>query len=292
MTDPTVEALPVARSTLGESPLWDYRRGVLWWVDVRSPCIHGLEVATGAVRSFRTPEVVAAVALRRGGGLVACMVSGLWAVDPDTGAATRLAPRDDGHAGNRLNDTKVDAKGRLWTSTMWDFARERTGALYRVDADLVFRRMHGPVRVPNAISFAPDGRTLHFTDTAEGDILAFDLDMETGALGPPRVLAPADVAPGHPDGATVDAEGYLWNARFGVGQVIRLAPDGRLDRTVRLPATQVTACAFGGPDLSTLYVTTGTQGLTPDGLRTQVTAGALFAVDVGVRGRKEPEFHG
>lgn len=153
---------PVAAplSTLGEAPLWDHRRGVLWWVDVRSPCLHGLEVASGAVRSIRMPEVIAALALRRGGGLLLCLRSGLWSFDPDGEAMAPLARRPDSEAGNRLNDTKVDAKGRLWTSTMWDFARQRTGALYRVDGDLAFHRMLGPVLIPNAICFSPGRRYL------------------------------------------------------------------------------------------------------------------------------------
>jgi sugar lactone lactonase YvrE len=290
----TREPQPVAGplSTLGEGVLWDHRRDVLWWVDVRSPAVHGLDWATGAVRSFQMPEVVAALVLRRGGGLLACLRSGLWSLDPDTGAVAPFLNRPDDRAGSRLNDTTVDARGRIWTTTMWDFAREKTGRVYRIDAHRSVTDVRGPYWITNGLCFAPDRRTMYFSDTVEGRIIAFPFDLETGSLGEPRLFAGPDAAPGHPDGSTIDAEGYLWSARFGAGAVARFSPDGRLDKVVEVPATQVTSCGFGGRNLDTLYVATGTQGLAQERLKSQIHAGALFAVPLDVPGLPENEYVG
>ena len=133
---------------------------------------------------------------------------------------------------------------------------------------------------------------MYFTDTADGRILAYDYDREAGLPGAPRVLVDPDGAPGHPDGSTVDETGCLWNARYAGGCVARFRPDGRLDRVIELPASQVTCCAFGGPALDTLFITTATQNLGAEARAKEPLAGGLFAVDVGVKGVAEPRFAG
>ena len=191
-------------------------------------------------------------------------------------------------AAMRLNDAKADAAGALWFGTMRDFGADDAGGLWRLAPGGVPERMRESVRVPNAIAFAADG-SLFFCDTRAGTIERAPPGGRPLAWSP---FAAADVAPGAPDGATVDAEGFLWNARWGGGALARITPDGTLDRLVALPVTNPTSCAFGGPGLATLYVTTARQGLSPEALAAEPLAGALLALDVGVAGLPEPAFAG
>ncbi len=133
---------------------------------------------------------------------------------------------------------------------------------------------------------------MYFTEPAVARIDAYAFDVGTGSLGASRVLAEPGAAPGRPDGSTVDEAGCLWNARYGGSAIVRFAPDGRVDRIVTLPVSQVTSCAFGGPGLDTLFVTTATQRLTPEQRAREPLAGGLFALSAGVRGLPEPRFAG
>lgn len=281
-----------ARFGLSESPVWSAREQRLYWIDVRAPELWRLDPVTGATESWRLPEVVGAVMLRAAGGVVLGLKSGLFLFDPDTQALGSLLPVDEGYPENRLNDSKCDRQGRLWFSTMWDFAKQTSGSLYRLSAALELETVRTQVTVPNAVAFSPEGDTIYFTDTRKPWIEAAPLDVATGAVGAWRNLAGSEGVPGLADGATVDAEGYLWNARFGAGLLARFAPDGRLDRLVSIPAAQPTSCAFGGAGLDTLYVTTANRGMSEADLEANPLAGAILAVDVGVRGIAEPEFAG
>lgn len=145
------------------------------------------------------------------------------------------------------------------------------------------------VRIANSIAFSPDGCRMYFADTPEKRIRIYDYDLDAGVLSGERVFVTVE-GPGFPDGSTVDADGCLWNAEWGGGRVIRYAPDGRVDRVLLLPASQVTCCAFGGSGLDRLYVTTARTGLERSALASQPHAGALFAFDVGVRGLVDAPF--
>lgn len=284
--------MSLLRDILGESPVWCSRERRLLWVDVRAPALRRLNPESGDVESWPLPEVTAAVLLRESGGVILALKSGLHAFDPGTAQLSSLLPIHEGHAENRLNDAKCDRRGRIWFSTMWDFGRRATGALYRLQPDLTVDKVRSDVTIPNAIAFAPDDRTIYFADTPTRRLEAAAFDVRSGEVGPWRVLADESAAPGKPDGATVDAEGFVWNARFGGGCLARFAPDGRLDRLVPLPVSQPTSCAFGGADLATLYVTTATQALDAATLGRQPLAGHVLALDVGVSGLPEPAFAG
>jgi sugar lactone lactonase YvrE len=174
---------------------------------------------------------------------------------------------------------------------MDDVGRGDVGALYRLDKDGSFNPIISPVTIPNSLAWSPDGGTMYFSDTTSGTILAYDFDTNAGLPSRPRVFAKVE-GPGTPDGSTVDAEGFLWNAEYDGWKITRYAPDGRIDRVVALPLRRPTCCAFGGPDLTTLFVTTASQKLTPEERAGQPLAGALLALEVGVRGIAEPAYGG
>ena len=148
----------------------------------------------------------------------------------------------------------------------------------------------GEIRIPNALCWSPDSATMYFTDSYSHQIWAFDFDLDSGTFENKRVFAAIPEDEGVPDGATVDAEGFVWCAHMFGGRVSRFAPDGSVERTIALPVPQVTSCAFGGPELATLYVTTASLRMDRAALAEQPLAGALFAADPGVRGLPEPVF--
>jgi sugar lactone lactonase YvrE len=287
-----VECVLACANELGEAPIWCDRELALYWVDVRAPALHRYDPVSGRADRWALPDLAGSFAVRERGGMLLALRSGFHAFDPRTGAVQPLLDPEADQPDNRFNDGKCDRRGRFWAGTMRDVVRVPAGALYRLDPDLTCHRMLTGIVVPNSLAWSPDDRVMYFADTADARILAYPYDPDAGRLGTPRVLGEPGSSPGKPDGSTVDEAGCLWNARYGGGCVARYTPDGRLDRLVELPVTQVTSCAFGGRALDTLFITTATQRMTPEARAREPLAGGLFAVDVGVKGLPEPRFAG
>lgn len=277
---------------LAESIFWDADDGALWWVDIRAPSVERWAPGSGAHRRWTMPASVGSIVPRARGGMIAGLQTGFHFFDPVTGALDPIAAPERHLPKNRPNDARCDRAGRYWCGTMEDFGQNAAGTLYRMVPGGLPEPVDGPFFVPNGTSFSPDGKVMTFTDTRQGDILAFGHDDATGSRGPARVLLPAGAAPGHPDGAAMDAEGCLWSTRYGGSAVVRVTPDGRIDRTVALPASQPTCCAFGGSGLDELYVTTAAQRLTPAQLACEPGSGHILVLRPGVRGLPESRFAG
>jgi sugar lactone lactonase YvrE len=280
--DARYEVAHEVRSTLGESPMWCDRAKELYWIDVRGPTLFALDGSR-----WTLPEVVGGIALADDGRLVLAMKSGLCLFDPARAEVTPHAACDPPELDNRMNEAKCDRSGRLWAGTMRDFGAATAGSLYRVTHGVAACVLRG-ITIPNGPCFSPDDRTFYFADTVEGSIRAYDFC--DGELGDRRTLVEPGTLPGRPDGATVDADGFVWSARYGGGGIARIDPAGRVERYLRLPVTQVTSLMFGGPDLRTLFVTTSRQRMSEEALAREPLAGALLAVDAGVRGLPEPRY--
>lgn len=265
-------ALP-ARAILGEGPTWDDRTGTLLWVDILARRVHTYSPATGADTVVETPQHVGAAKPREGGGLVLNLRDGVGLLDPDGGFRWLVEWPVEGVRGN---DAAVDAAGRLWAGTMAYDIRPGGGRLNRVEPDGSFVTVLDSVTISNGIGWSPDGSRMYYIDTPLRRVDVFDVDGETGLVTARRTLTA--VTRGQPDGLTVDADGCVWVALWDGGAVHRYTPEGELDRVVELPVSHVTACAFGGPDLTDLYVTTASEGLGEEVLATQPLAGALFVV--------------
>ncbi len=272
---------------LGEGPVWCPRDQALYWVDIREPAIRR-RTATGETTTWRMPEQVGSITLREQGGILVALQSALSSFDPATGQITKLADAPGHHPGLRFNDGKCDRQGRFWVGSMFADTPGTPGFLYRLDGTGCTKVLDG-IAIPNSLCWSPDSRTMYFSDSPKRVIWAFPYDPTTGAIGERRVFATFP-APMVADGGTVDAEGYLWSANYGGWRVTRLAPDGTVDRVIPVPASNVTSCAFGGPGLATLYITTAWQNLSDAQRAQQPAAGALFAIDPGVRGLPEPRF--
>lgn len=273
-----IEVVVPAAAHLGEGPAWDDRDGVLLWVDILAGIVHRFDPMMGLDTSFAVGQPVGAVVPRRGPGLALAVRDGFALVDA-TGAIEVVAAVETDRPSNRMNDGKCDAAGRFWAGTM-DEQRSRRGAgsLYRLDPSLKVTRMVDGVTISNGIAWSPDGTTLYYVDTPTCGVDAFDFDPRGGDIGNRREIIHIDSDDGHPDGLSVDAEGYLWVAMWGGWKVRRYSPDGRLDRSITLPVSLVTSCAFGGPRLTDLYVTSSQRGLTAVARREQPLAGSLFRI--------------
>ncbi|WP_411036909.1 SMP-30/gluconolactonase/LRE family protein [Shinella sp. BYT-45] len=276
---------------LGESPVWSDGEQALYWVDIRAPALHRLDGRSGEARSFAMPALVGAVLLdAQPGFVIVGLPDGLYRFGLATASLTLLLPLDRASPDIRVNDSRTHAGGGIVYSTMWDHGARRAGGIFLARTDrtgsLTSTPLATDMTVPNAICFSPDGGTLYFADSAEGTIHA--ARFTGNHIEAQATYAPANAAPGKPDGATVDSEGFLWNARYGGGCLARFAPDGRLDRVISLPVSQPTSCAFGGPGLRTLFVTTASQKLSDRQRAAEPLAGCLLALDVGVSGLPEP----
>ncbi|WP_439569592.1 SMP-30/gluconolactonase/LRE family protein [Sphingopyxis sp.] len=273
------------RDRLGEGPMWSARYEALFWVDILGRRINRMALTDGCVDSFEQPHYAAWIIERETGGFVAGIGRNIVRLDLETGAREPLASVDPHNAGNRLNDAKADAMGRIWAGTMPVTCDRPSGAFYRLDPDATLVQVDGPYTIANGPAIDPDGNFLLHTDTARGTIFRFDIHGD-GTLGKATPFIVFEEAWGSPDGMTFDAEGGLWVACWGASRVMRFAPDGTRDRHIMLPASQITSCAFAGPELDRLFVTSASSGVTEE------HAGALFEVDPGCRGLPTQKYMG
>jgi len=287
------EAVCAARRTniLGEGPCWDAVRGRLYWVDIKGQTVEWLEPGGGGEGRVALEVRPSALAPRGDGSLLVASDRGCGVLDPDRGAFELRTVLEDDRPGNRSNDGGVDLAGRFWVGTMDDAEEHLSGALYRVDPDWTCTRVLDGLAIPNTVAVSPDGGTFYFGDSREQAVYAFDLD-QAGHIARQREFFDTRGTDASPDGSAVDAEGGLWNAQWGAWRVVRYDAEGVMDRVVALPVEQPTSCAFGGPNLDTLYVTSARVGLSGEALEAQPLAGSLFAIRTRVPGLPLPNFAG
>jgi sugar lactone lactonase YvrE len=280
-----LHAIGSARCHVGENPLYDAARDRLFWIDVReTPAIHAIDLPTGAQATWPMREDIGSIALAGDDRLLVALRSGFAFFDCTSGAVTTIVDPEAHLPHNRMNDGRCDPAGRYWCGSMNPESGTADGSLYVLGRDLECRKVLDDLVTPNGIAWSRDGKTMYLADTRRGFIYAFGFDAATGSLGERCIFADLGAMPGGPDGSTLDAEGFLWSAQFDGGCLVRYAPDGTMDRVVRLPVTKPTSCGFGGPGYARLYVTTATRGLSDDDLRAEPLAGRVLVLDVGVAG--------
>lgn len=290
---------------LGEGPVWDVASGVLWWLDgtgrrVGNPSIWRLEPASGNVDHWSLDHDVGALAVRNDGTLALALDDGFYFFDPASGALELIAHVDAEEPRSRLNDGKVDRRGRFFAGGMDDKEELPLCSLWRLDPDLSVTRVAEGIICTNGPCFSPDDKTFYVADTFVDEFWAYDYDLETGTLANKRVFASTGGVPGVPDGSTVDAEGCLWNAELISGELVRYDPEGRVERKIGMPVRNITSVMFGGERLDELYVTSMARVKHPAvhdrfaaEARPQFGAGSLFKVTgLGIRGVPEPRFAG
>jgi sugar lactone lactonase YvrE len=294
---PDIARVDAPACKVGESPVWHAAQNAWYWTDIPARTVWRLDAAGGSATSWALPEMVACIAPRAAGGLVAGMESGVFRLDLKAGG-TVVAERMDSPApaelttGMRFNDGRCDRQGRFWSGTMFmDMAAARAdGHLYRLDGSGLSQPVVSSLLTQNGLAWSPDGRTMYLSDSHPRRQLvwAFDYDIDDGLPSGQRLFIDMNLHPGRPDGATVDADGCYWTAANDAGLLLRFTPEGKLDRRIALPMAKPSMPCFGGAGLDTLLVTSidPTPGANPpDGW-----AGATVMLRPGVRGLPETPF--
>jgi sugar lactone lactonase YvrE len=290
----SVERVGNISCTVGESPLWCDSQSAWYWVDIPAKTLWRLDAGSGALRSWSTSEMLACIAVKQGGGLIAGMESGIFSLQLDEEKnilERRLAAPEALTTGMRFNDGRCDRQGRFWSGTMFmEMAAARPdGQLYRYTTESgISQAFVSNLIVQNGLGFSPDGRTMYLSDShgSRQLIWAFDYDTDSGTPTNQRVFVDMNSHPGRPDGAAVDSDGCYWICGNDGGCILRFTPEGKLDSRINLPMAKPSMCSFGGDDLDTLLVTSIAAGKTEG----DQWAGAVVMLRPGVKGLAETAF--
>ncbi|WP_380879328.1 gluconolactonase [Sphingomonas sp. DBB INV C78] len=271
---------------LGEGPLWSEAEQALYWVDILGQRLNRYHPASGAHRDWAMPDTIGWVIERQDGtGFVAGIGGKICLLSLDPFAITPIATLQPNHPGNRLNDAKADAAGRIWAGTMPMAGDQPSGSLFRLGWDMRVHEVDRGYCIANGPAISLDGRWLFHTDSRLGHVYRFPV-RDDGSLGKRTLFIAFSKDWGSPDGMTFDAEGGLWIAHWGAARITCFDAVGVAQRHVDLPASQITSLCFGGRDLDRLYVTSASDGVT------EPLAGQLFELDAGVRGLPAHRFAG
>lgn len=290
---PTIDVVVDLKTTLGEGPLWDCEQQLLYWIDSADGRIFRSTADGSQIRAWDVGQKIGSMALCRDGAhAIVALANGLHKLDLADGTLTELIDPEADLPNNRLNDGKVDKRGRFVFGSMDTLEESASGKLYSYRPDGSLAVLDEGITVSNGPCWSPDGETLYFCDTWTGEIWAYDYDLDTGAVANRRTFARVDTSSGGAaDGATVDADGYLWQALVYGGKVIRYAPDGSVDRVIDFPVRKPTSVMFGGADLDVLYVTSMARPPLPRFPGDGQLRGSLFAIrGLGVHGIPETRF--
>ena len=295
-TQLAMERIAIPACTVGESPIWSAEQSAWYWVDIPERTIWRLDAATGALRRWNTQEMAACIAQRESGGLIAGMESGIFSLelgDSDSASATKLSSPSGLGAGMRFNDGRCDRQGRFWSGTMFmDIpAAKSIGNLYRyAEPGGLSEAVVSGLIVQNGLAWSPDGRTMYLSDSHPSRqlIWAFDYDVDAGMPANQRLFVDMNAHPGRPDGAAVDADGCYWICGNDGSCILRFTPQGKLDRRIDLPMAKPSMCAFGGPDMGTMLVTSIGAGKAEG----DAWAGTALLLRPGVNGIAETRFRG
>ena len=288
-----IETVIDVKTTLGEGPLWDVDQQRLYFIDSFDGRVFRCTADGREVRSWDVPAKIGSIAIRKDGkGAICSLANGFHTLDFDTGECELIHDPEPDKPNNRINDGKVDRRGRFISGSMDTQEEGPNGTLYRVDPDFSVHTLDTGIIVSNGPCWSPDDRTFYFADSWSGEIWAYDYDIETGAVSNRRTFTKVDTSRGGAaDGSTVDAEGCLWNAQVYDAKVVRYTPDGAVERVIDMPVKKVTSCMFGGPDLDILYITSMAKPPLPRFPGDGVQRGAVFAIHgLGIRGVPEPRF--
>ncbi len=279
----------------GEGPVWHPAEQALYWTDINRFLIHRFDPIDASVKSWFFDEPVTALVLTdREDTLAVALGSRVILWEPESDRREDHGFRLGGWPKVRLNDGRADPRGSLWVGSMRNNVKAdgssgkaggKDGVLFRIDPDGKVSEWKREIGISNTLVWNPDANLFYFADTLANEIYVYDYEGRDGSIANERIFA-AGFPRGSPDGSNIDREGYLWNCRFHGNCIVRIAPDGRIDRIIEMPVANITSCTFGGPDYTTLYVTTASVR-SPEADR---LAGGLFAIQTDVAGHQENRF--
>jgi len=276
---------------LGEGSLWDEQGQVLYWIDIIQNKVFRFDPKNGSNLAFDVGENVGTVVVTINDKLLVALRTGFAWLNPETGRLTRITDPESDKPHTRFNDGKCDPRGRFWAGTMVENSSKGDGALYCLDTDLTVTRKLTGVSCSNGLVWSRDSRRLFYIDTPTRQIQCFDYDPETASLSSPRTVVEIPAEAGAPDGMTIDEDDGLWVALFGGSKVVRYdSSSGEANFEISVAAPNVTSCAFGGPEMRELYITTARVGLNREERERYPLAGSLFSADVPFRGLPAQRF--
>lgn len=264
---------------LGESPLWDHRTGVLWWIDSLACELWQFDPANQQSQTYKFDQKIGSVGLRKSGGLILAMQSGVYGFDPDTEALTFLVDPEPTKPNNRLNDGRVGPDGRFWIGSHCDDTRAPTAGLYCVDHDLSVTEIDNGLTIANGVAISSDKKNLLYADTPAQKIYRREISPTSGKAGPRQVFHDLSGSLGRPDGAAIDTDGNYWCALVRDGAIGCFDPSGALIKQIEVPTQFPTMCAFGGPGLGTMFVTSTLHLIEHEGLAPDPNAGFTFCIE-------------
>ncbi len=289
----TSELAVQIRATLGEGPLWDERKGVLYWVDIRGHTLYRYDPETNENEGRDVGQPIGTVVLRENGGLLLAVRDGFASFDWDADTLEIIANPENRAAGTRFNDGKICPGGHFWAGDMHFDGEPCEGKLFVLKHDFSVHTVREDLCIPNGIVWTHDHRTMYHIDTPPRVVRAYDYDRESGSVSNERVAFHVPEEMGFPDGMAIDAEGMLWIAHYNGSCVRRWHPQtGEVLQQIPLPVSQITACAFGGDNLDRLYITTASQEYTEEDFAREPLAGSLFVTEPGVQGVPPYRFGG
>jgi sugar lactone lactonase YvrE len=282
-----------AKAELGEGPIWDDEKRLLYWLDINNKEVHIYNPEASTDRVIRMEQMIGTIVPGKFGRLVLATENGFYFLDDETEELSFITDPENDIPGNRFNEGKCDPAGRFWAGTMGLNAENGVGNLYCLDTDLSVTRKLKGVSISNGIAWSLDNNKMYYIDTPTGEVWEFNYEIKTGDISNKKVVVTIPEEEGMPDGMTIDSEGMIWVAQWGGWKVSRWNPKtGERLSEVKLPAAQVTACAFGGKNLDELYITTARTGLKEKDIDKQPYAGGLFRVKTDVKGIRGNKFKG
>ena len=284
-----IESLKV-KNTLGEGIIWDAASACVWWTDIDGSKLYRYQSEDKQLDHWTTPERLGSFALVSDSEFLICgFASGFAYFNPHSGELQWLEKMEQNNPDTRLNDGRADRQGRFWAGSMVESGDRGAGALYCFDQQLQVASKVSGLTISNGLCWSPDSTVMYHTDTPSRRIHAYDFDAATGAIANQRCLVRTEKGC-FPDGSSVDAEGYIWNAQWGASQVVRYSPEGEVDFVLPLPVSQPTCVAFGGPRLDRLFVTSATQGFDEQTLLAEPEAGNVLVFQTNISGIADARF--
>lgn len=276
-----------AHATLGEGAFWDYANQRLLWVDIEKQLLKCYVPSLDQNKSFKMPSRIGTVVPVDSQHVIVALENGIYRFNLFDSTLTLVAQPDPINSQNRFNDGKCDPSGRLWAGTMSLHNKPKDGALYMLNNNHKLELKIDDVGISNGIVWSIDKTKLYYIDTPTQQVVEYKYDDKSGAISNPRIAVQIPDSLGHPDGSTIDENGNIWVALWGGSAVTCWNPNtGQLLQKIKIPAKNITSCAFGGEQLDELYITTAAMGMSAADRERYPNAGGVFKVKPGVKGVK------
>ncbi|MBX2827353.1 MAG: SMP-30/gluconolactonase/LRE family protein [Flavobacteriaceae bacterium] len=292
-----MQSTPVAqlefeiKAELGEGAFWNYQTQKFYWIDILKKNLHIYNPGTNENQTLPVPSPIGTVVPKNDSLAVIALEDGIYTINTSTGSISVLSDVEKELTVNRFNDGKCDPNGNLWVGSMNYPQDEATGSVYKINEEGKTEKMIDSVTISNGIVWTQDHKTLYYIDTPTGTIRAYDYDETDATISNERIAVEVNPKDGFPDGMTIDSEDMLWVGMWNGNAVARYNPiSGTLISKIEVPAHNVTSCAFGGPNLDLLYITTASVDMTDTEKEKYPKAGSIFVAKPGVSGVKSDFF--